>query len=225
MEYKLGRRYFATINWIMVAIILLISVVLLYFKILYGIIPVLGVAAYLFFKLYDLPKYKEIDDVYIKQSQNILELGFEKLGIMEEDVSSRDPIVLHGPTFDPIRYDPAIKKGKDKKVRSSNYEVSVFYFGKEQVYFYQKRFSIIDDEHNEVVDAYFYKDIVSLATSSEMTGYYNELLRRDAFVNLDTVTLHTTASNPIECAVEDFNKTSEKVYQLKEFLGIMKRQY
>lgn len=224
MDYKQGRRYFATINWIMLVVIFIIAIASFFFKVLIGIILLLVIALYLFLKLYKRPTDEEIDEIYHHQSQAILDLGYEKLGLMEEDVTLRDPVILRGPSFEGIRYEPAIKKGKDKVVRSSNYQVSVFYFGKEEVYLYQQTFSIIDREHNEIVDSYLYQDVVSVATSSQATEYYNETFRREEFVNLDTVKLHTTGSSVINCSVQDIDQISETIYEMKDLLGIRKRQ-
>lgn len=225
MDYKLGRRYFATVNWVMLVIIFLIAIASFFFKVFIGVILILGIALYLFLVFYFRPNDEAIDSIYQEQSDSILEQGYKKLGLMEKHVNLREPVVLSGPSFEGLRYDPAIKKGNDKVVRSSNYQVSVFYFGKEQVYLYQQTFSIIDREQNEVIDSYFYQDIVSIATSSEVTSYYNELLRRDEFVNLDTVILHTTGSSAIKSSVQDVNKVSETIYEMKDLLGMKKRQH
>lgn len=209
----------------MIAVIFLISIASFFFKAFIGIILLLGIGLYLFLKLYKLPKDEDIDNLCRKRTQTILEQGYEKLGLTVDDESLREPIILQGPSFDEITYDPAIKKGKDKIVRSSNHQVSVFYFGREQVYLYQQTFSVIDHEQNEIIDSYFYEDVVSVTTSSKVISYYNELLRRDAFVNFDAVTLHTTGSSAIECSIQNIDHTQEKVYELKILLGTKKRQY
>lgn len=224
MDYKLGRLYFMSINWILLVVIFVLAITSFFFKAFIGVILLLGIALFLFLVYYFRPPDGVIDSIYEEQSESILEYGYKKIGLMEEDVNLREPIMLHGPSFENLRYGPAITKGRDKVVRSSNYQVSVFYFGKEQVYLYQQTFSIIDREQNEVIDSYFYQDIVSIATSSEVTGYYNELIRRNEFVNLDTVTLHTTGSSVIKSSVQDISRVSNTIYEMKDLLDIKKRQ-
>lgn len=214
-----------SINWILLVIIFVLAIASFFFKPFIGVILLLGIAIFFFLVYYFRPSDNIIDSVYQEQSELILKQGYEKLGIMPDDISIRDPIVLHGPSFEDLRYEPAIKKGRNKVVRSSNYQVSVFYFGKEQLYLYQQTFSIIDDVQNEVIDSYFYEDIVSIATSSKVTGYYNELLKRDEFVNLDTVMLHTTGTSVIEISVKDVSNFSKVITEMKDLLATKKKQH
>src|SRR5699024_2005931 len=122
MDYKRNRRYFETINWILMGGILVVAAIILYFFILLGIAIILGLGVYIYFKLRDNPTDGEIDDVFEEYAHTILQKGYRKLGLDPDDVNLIEPFVVHGPSVEEISYDPAIKRGKDQRVRSSNHE-------------------------------------------------------------------------------------------------------
>lgn len=222
MDYSQGRRYFRAINWTLLVIILFIGIALLFLKVFIGLILLFLVVLYLFLVIYYQPTDQAIDDIYQAQIDLALEEAYEKLGLFKEDMSLKTPVVLHGPYFKAIRYDPAIKRGRDEVVRSSNYQISIFYFGKTQLHVYQQIFSIIDDEQNEETESYFYEEVVSLATASTVTRYYNETFRREDNVNLDTVMLHTLGSGTRTAVVKKLDDVSETIFDMKSMLRMRK---
>lgn len=218
MDYKRNRRYFGTINWILIGGIILVAAIILYFFILIGIAIILGVGAYLYFKLKDNPTDEDIDDVYEEYAHTVLKKGYGKLGLDPDDVNLIEPFVVHGPSIRELSYHPAVKKGKDKKVRSSNHEAMAFYFKNQQVHIYHQVFSIIDDERNETMADFFYKDIMAVLTTSTTTMYYNDSRKRDEFFNLDTIKLTTLGSIDIECAVQDLNSVNKPIRRMKSLI-------
>lgn len=218
MDYKRNRRYFESINWILIGIIVVITAIILYFFLLIGIAILLGLGVYIYFKLRDRPTDGEIDDVCKEHAHTVLQRGYKKLGLDPEDINLLEPIIFHGPSLDEISYNPAVRRGKDQKVRSSNHEAIAFYFKEQQVHFYHQVFSMIDDEQNEVTGEIFYKDLLSIFTASTTTMYFNNDRKRDEFFNLDVVKLITSGSINVECAVEDLDKVRINIRRMRSLL-------
>src|SRR5690625_953059 len=218
MDYKRNRRYFETINWILIGVIVVIAAIILYFLLLIGIAILLGLGVYIYFKLRDRPTDGEIDDEFKEHAHTVLKKGYGKLGLDPEDLNQMEPSVIHGPSLDSISYNPAVKKGKDQKVRSSNHEAMAFYFKEKQIYFYHRVFSVIDDEQNEVTGEIFYRDMLSIFTASTTSMYFNDARKRDEFFNLDVVKLITSGSMNVECAVQDLDKVRTNVRRMRSLL-------
>src|SRR5690625_6108302 len=94
MDYKRNRRYFETINWILMGGILVVAAIILYFFILLGIAIILGLGVYIYFKLRDNPTDGEIDDVFEEYAHTILQKGYRKLGLDPDDVNLIEPFVV-----------------------------------------------------------------------------------------------------------------------------------
>lgn len=218
MDYKRNRRYFESINWILIGAIIVVAAILLYFFLLIGIAIFLGLGVYIYFKLRDRPTDEEIDAVFKEYAQTARQRGYGKLGLNSEDINLIEPIVFHGPLLDQISYDPVVKKGKDQKIRSSNHEVITFYFKEQQVYFYYQGFSMIDDERNEITGNCFYKDIMSISTASTTTMYFNNVRKRDEFFNLDVLKLITSGTMNVECATQDLETIQGDIRRMRNLL-------
>lgn len=218
MDYKYNRRYFETIHWLLLSFIILIGFVLLYFNIWIGILVLLSVAAFIFYKLYDKPTEGDIDHVYEEQAQLAIQKGFDRLNLHPNELSVIDPIVIDGPMLDAIRYNPAVFRGKDGEVRSSNYEVIVFYFSSNQMYYYKQSFSVIDEEINESFGEVFYEDIVSISTSSVTTSYMDLKRKRESFFNLDIFELHTSGGTTIKNTVRDLEYIKQDIMAMKDII-------
>lgn len=222
MDYKYNRHYFDSINWIFVAGLSIFTIVFLYLYIWIGIVSLLGLGAYIYFKLWNKPKDEEIDAACVEQAQIIFQKGYEKLGIQADDVKQMDPVMFHGPLLKQISYDPAVKHGKDREVRSSNQEISVFYFSEHQVYVYDHCYSLIDDEQNERMNEYFYNDIVSLSSETTTKMYYNEGRKRDDFLTLHTITFTIVDGTKETFSVKDIQVEQSKIDQIKRLIRVKK---
>lgn len=223
MDYKRNRRYFEMINWIFVAILVVIIAILLYLYIWIGIISLLGLGTYIFFKLRDMPTDEDIEAVYKEKAQIIFQKGYQKLGLDPDHVNEMDPVMVHGPCLEQISYDPAVKRGKDGQVRSSNHEISIFYFSENQIHVYNHCFSVIDDEQNETIGEYFYSDIVSISTALTTTMYFDDRRKQDAFTVLNTLELTGADGEKITCSIQDLEKAQPKIQRIKDLLRMKKR--
>lgn len=218
MDYKFNRRYFDVMNWWFISLVILIGLIMLYFFLFIGILILLAVGSYIFYKLYYKPSETDIDIVYEEEARQAIQQGFEKLSLHPTEVQLIDPIVIHGPFIHNIRFKPSVIKGKDKQVRSSNHEVVVFYFSKDQIYYYKKIFSVIDDEVNETIGEIFYQDIVSIATSSTTTSYYDNLRKRESFFNLDVFELTISGGTTIQCSIKEPHHIEPRIAAMKDVL-------
>lgn len=219
MDYKHNRRYFDVISWRFISFIIIVGLILLYFYLFIGIAILLAVGAYIYYKkFYNKPTEEEIDIVYEEQAHLAIQNGYEKLSVHPSDVDLIDPIVIHGPLLNKIRFNPAVIKGKDRQVRSSNHEVIVFYFSEKQIYYYKCSFSVIDEEMNESIGEVFYQDIVSISTSSITTPYVDHRRKRENFFNLNVLQLTTSGGTSVQSPIKDLSSVEPSIIAMKDIL-------
>ena len=93
-----------------------------------------------------------------------LERALKKLGIDESMVQEVKPLRLEGYNFNG---DVFIKQGKDRKWRSSSYQITWVLCSDNQLYFYSYTFNMDEDGKKEVAEEYFYKDTTNINHTSE----------------------------------------------------------
>jgi hypothetical protein len=110
-------------------------------------------------------------------------MALRKLGISENQVQEIEPIYFDGYYFRELLGLTSVqrKRGDDRKFRSSNYNVIMFFFSAEQVYCYQLRFSLLRDEKQETTDVCFYRDIVSVATANDAITFGSKTISFEEF--------------------------------------------
>ena len=169
MDFKKNEKYFNPVNLkfpiILIVIGLLLSMAMIGIPIL-----IIGVIL-LILQFVGKPSDGDLDRQAHAEIANIKEEALSKLGLDESEVSLIEPIVFEGYDFRNISTQSWYKLGNDGRYRASNYSGTVFLFSENQVYFYQRRFSLINNEKQVNTDEYFYKDIVSASTSSESMTY------------------------------------------------------
>lgn len=225
MNYRRNRRYFATLDWTLITVLAIIGMALFYlftavnltFILLISIGILLGLGVFIFLKYFNRPTDEDIDATYQEAADIAVRKGYQKLGLDPKVELELDPIVIHGPMVDPISFPPAIKKGKDGKVRSSNHEMIVLLFSLKQVYVYHEQYSLIDDESIDVTDEYFYDDIVSVSVASTATTYYEGRYRREEHFQHQTFKLIMEGRH-IECAILDDEMIATAVTQMRNLL-------
>lgn len=89
--------------------------------------------------------------------------ALNKIGLDESQVNEIDPVFFHYFVFDSKSL---VIRGKDRKWRSSKYQLSYILFSSVQIYVYQYTFNLDSDEKNERTEEYFYKDITNFSTST-----------------------------------------------------------
>ncbi|MBR5481025.1 MAG: hypothetical protein IKU85_04970 [Bacteroidaceae bacterium] len=98
------------------------------------------------------------------KSKDFVEMALNFIGIDSEEVKDVDPIHFEGYSFD----DGALqKKGIDKVWRSSKYQTTWIFFGKNQIFIYQYTFFMDEDGFKQKAEDYFYPDVTSISISSD----------------------------------------------------------
>lgn len=216
MNFARNHKYFTSpsaVSGKTVVIGAIIGIIFLYVKFIFGLLVLVALGVYIYFKVKGKIKDSDIDLEYQKGMTDVVKKGLDKLGIDEEEVKLIDPIVIHGPYYKNIVSGYYTRKGEDNRWRSSNYEVTVLYFSEKQVYSYNYRFSIVNSEKNESTDEYFYKDIVSVSTSSDtITTNNNETF------NLEYFKLTTSGGTSISCAIWDMGEVEKSIRGMKQLL-------
>ena len=115
-------------------------------------------------------KDNEIDSFCDRMVNYVKTQALHRLGLDEDNLREAEPIMVKGYNFSgKMGMQSHIKRGRDQILRSSDYQVTLFYFSKDQVHSYVRVFSVISDTFFESTDEYFYRDIVSVSTTQEQT--------------------------------------------------------
>ena len=99
------------------------------------------------------------------KSLNIKEKALNKIGLDESEVNEIEPVHFEGYYYDENK--TYAKWGKDRKWRSSAYQVSWIFFSDTQVYVYQYTFHMDENGKKESTEEYFYRDITNFSTSTD----------------------------------------------------------
>lgn len=91
--------------------------------------------------------------------------ALNKLGLDEDMVQEIPPVTFEGYSTNKSY----AKRTSAGKWITSKYEIAWLFFGDEQVYLYSYAFSMDDGSKKEATNEYFYKDITSFSTASDMT--------------------------------------------------------
>ena len=101
----------------------------------------------------------------IARGTDFKQRALNKIGLDESQVNEIEPVHFEGYYFD--EKNTRAKWGKDRKWRSSVYQISWIFFSETQVYVYQYTFHMDEDVKREATDEYFYKDITNFSASSD----------------------------------------------------------
>jgi len=97
-----------------------------------------------------------------------MELALEKLGLLEEQTEDMNSVRLEGWYYSK---QGRIKRGEDRILRSSGYQVSWFFFSTDQMFAYQHTFNMDDDTKKTRTENYFYRDVISFSTQTNTVEY------------------------------------------------------
>jgi hypothetical protein len=170
----------------------------------------------------------DIDKVYKNNLKNLKLMAINKLGIDEDQVKEYNPISFRWYDYEPLmKIKPQYKMGVDGKLRSSHCKGSIYLFSAEQIYYYEYRFSLLENKKQEMTDEYFYSDIVSVSTKSDIITYGDENTAFGAAtqsVNVETFTLTTSAGTSVGAALENIENAQSSINTLKNLLREKKQQ-
>lgn len=215
MDYEKNEKYFkiTKISGKTIAIAVIVAVVLLIAKPIVGIIAFALIGVYLYMKFSGVPSDSEIDNICTKEIDTIKQKALDKIGLDEDEVKIIDPIIISGYDFD----NSLTKKGKDNHWRSSKYEAIVLFFSEKEIYSYSYKFSIIENKQNQKTEEYFYKDIVSVSTSSDSI-VVNDVSGNSQNINIEAFRLTTSGGTSITCSMRDYNQVEKSIQGMKQLL-------
>ena len=224
MDYKKNAKYFkkssfkAAIVFIIIGIILLIFLYALAdagtFSItlwLIGIIPVAIGILIIALQIKGRVGDKEYDDSVSAMIRDMKPKALEKLGIDEDEVSEIEPIVISGYEINNCK---AFKMGKDKSFRTDIYKVIMMFFSTNEIHCYTYLFNTLIPQSNEKTDVYFYKDIVSVSTSSETVNVplTNESITYESFK------INTSGGTVLTATIKDKENTTRSINAMRQLL-------
>ena len=159
-----------------------------------------GAAVFYFFDYKRRIEDSEIDQICANQVVDLRDVALDKLGVDEDEVSEAGHLQISGYDVQSKTVGVLYKLGNDKVWRSTQYEIVVFFFSKEAVHCFVRKFSIISNEQFDTIEEFFYRDIVSVKVIQNDQGVHS---------GGNYIELTTTAGTVFKY---DFKKTdSEKV--------------
>ena len=149
------------------------------------------------------------------------EIAFGKLGIDSDEVSSAEPLRFWGYRFEyPSVLGDADDNnapwvlGEDGNYRSSEVAHTIFFFGENSVYCFERTASLVGTSLRDSTEEYFYKDIVSVKTDT--TNVPNR--GKGVTVRTDEFILTNTGGERRVCAVENSATASAAVSAFRALL-------
>jgi hypothetical protein len=165
----------------------------------------------------------EIDKAATDYLEKVLKSkALKKLGIDEEQVQEIAPIKFNGYDYkNLVGSEPKHIKGEDGRIRSSHYNAVIFFFSAEQVYCYQLRLSLWEEDRTqETTEEYFYRDIVSVSTNSEPIIFEDFKIP----FNTEYFKLTTTGGTYMQAYVFDMGDAERSIQSMRQLLRNKKRQ-
>jgi hypothetical protein len=129
--------------------------------------------------------------------------AFEKLGLDVDEVTLIDPIIVAGYFLGSLGSGIRVKKGKDGEFRSSIFEGVAIFFAEQELHAYKYQVSLIKrNESSDRTDVYFYRDVVSVSTSSSSRSVTLVGETKPQTLNKEVFTLTTSGGTNIECSMD-----------------------
>lgn len=142
--------------------------------------------------------------------------ALNKIGLDESELQEIEPVSFEGYWFDEKK--TFSKYGKDKKWRSSAYQISWLFFSSTQVYLYQYTFNLDEDGKIEKTEEYFYKDITNFQTISDTIEAPTWDPKKDKFilVNINKNRFAVTVpGDKFLCSMEQNEYTERAIQAMK----------
>jgi hypothetical protein len=167
---------------------------------------------------FGLLKDEEYDALVAKKikSMDFKQKALNKIGLDESELQEIEPVSFEGYWFDEKK--TFSKYGKDKKWRSSAYQISWLFFSSTQVYLYQYTFNLDEDGKMEKTEEYFYKDITNFQTISDTieTPIWDPKKDKSILVNIDKNRFAVTVpGDKFLCSMEQNEYTERAIQAMK----------
>ncbi len=216
MNYRKNQMYFKNPNWAVPILLLIIGgICIIEVSIIWGVV-IFAVGTGLIYENMSLPTDKQYDKEVVKKLEGFNERALNKLGIDEDEVNEIEPIIIGG--FNYKDFDK-YKTGKDNRLRTNVYKQIIFFFSQEEVHCYLNEFNTTVDKQVEKTNVYFYKDIVSVATTST-----NATLNGNRNYQYDTFELTTTGGSVLTVSIDNPEEMQRSINGMRQLIREKKRQ-
>lgn len=160
-------------------------------------------------------EYDNLVSETVKKS-NFKKKALEKHGLDETQVNEIEPVHFEGWDFG--KSTNWAKYGKDKKARSSAYQITWLFFSSSQVYIYKNIFHFDKDDKKVATEEYFYKDITNFSTVTDTVerNVWNEGLKSNEVKNVDSNDFAITVpGDKFYCSMEQNDYTERAIQGMK----------
>lgn len=140
---------------------------------------------------------------------NIKQMAMNALGVDEAEVSEIEPIMFDGYCFDGVQY---VRLGKDKLYRSNKYRCVFIMFSANEAHVFKLIYDTTKDSKIENTEVYFYKDIVSVSTSSESIDVLGKKFETECFK------LTTAGGNALTVSIFDKEGAQRSINAMRALL-------
>lgn len=182
-----------------------------------GLAGLVGVGAYIAVCFALKPSDAQIDAVYQSLADTAATDALEKTGLRDQLSMEMNPVVLSACNFSDIKTPFRIAKGRDRKMRSTNFSNFVLMFTLEQIITYRSTQSITRQEWEECVEEYYYDDIVTLATETSVYEMEGEIIHREV------LHITTSAGTERELPFENNETAREAIAAIRKIIRAKKR--
>ena len=180
---------------------------------------VLLVGAFFCFKTAFPQGNAEADATYDNLAQSMMKFtkddALAALGLDESEVTEAAPVCISGYSFDGADY---VRLGADSRWRSNRFETWYLFFSSNEVHCCKKTIKTTADWKTESTDVYFYKDIVSVSTTSESKTVLNKKIDYDCFV------LATAGGTSFKVSLKDVDNAQRSVNAMRSLLRAKKQE-
>lgn len=152
---------------------------------------------------------EQIDALLVAEEQKALSQALNKLGLDRDELGSVEPLIVSGYKFTDLPFGTMARQEKSTgKWRSPLGEVAVIIFSDDVLHSYKRIFSFVDPSFKgEETDEYFYKDVVSISTKSEVEKLAG-VGKLAPTISYESLTLTTSGGTSVKCSIY---KSDEKV--------------
>jgi hypothetical protein len=208
INYAGNARYFRPTSYKPGIIMIVVGVLILLAGrsdlVIIGLLLGGGGAGYIYWQSVDRLTDSDIDRQLDSIRSELIPWALGKLGLDRDEVSLINPFVMTGYHFDSLgsQHKVKVRKGKDGKFRSNICEGVAIFFAEQELHAYKYRASLtVENESSEQTDVYFYRDVVSVSTSSESVPLSVIGEAKPQAVKSELLELTTSGGTTVECSV------------------------
>lgn len=157
---------------------------------------------------------EEYDRSVATNLNNFKQRALDKLGLDEDEVNEIEPIYFDGFELEGFKY---FKVGKDNCWRTDVVKAVMLFFSKDEVHCYTNKFSTTEKRSVESTDVYFYKDIVSVSTTS------NNKTVQGTNVDYESFRLTTAGGTNLTVVIRDNGTAQRSINAMRSLLKAKKQ--